>query len=196
MDAGHDFTATPVLAGRLVRLEPLTRDHAPAVLAAADDDEVFRWLPFVRPRTPADAETLLARYLDGPTVPWVQVDASTGDVIGMTTFYEVDAAMRTVAIGWTWLARRAWRTGVNTEAKLLLMRRAFDDLGCVRVVWHTDIRNERSQAAIARLGAQREGVMRKHKLRPDGSWRDTVTFSMLDDEWPAARDDLEARLGR
>ena len=196
MDAGHDFTATPVLAGLLVRLEPLAPDHAPAVLAAADDEEVFRWLPFVRPRTPADAETLVARYLDGPTVPWVQVDAATGDVIGMTTFYEVDAAMRTVAIGWTWLARRAWRTGVNTEAKLLLMRRAFDDLGCVRVVWHTDIRNERSQAAIARLGAQREGVMRKHRLRPDGSWRDTVTFSMLDDEWPAARDDLEARLGR
>ena len=196
MDAEHDFTATPVLAGRLVRLEPLTRDHAPAVLAAADDDEVFRWLPFVRPRTLSGAETLVARYLDGPTVPWVQVDAATGDVIGMTTFYEVDAAMRTVAIGWTWLARRAWRTGVNTEAKLLLMRRAFDDLGCVRVVWHTDIRNERSQAAIARLGAQREGVMRKHRLRPDGSWRDTVTFSMLDDEWPAARDDLEARLGR
>ncbi|KAA1379764.1 GNAT family N-acetyltransferase [Aeromicrobium fastidiosum] len=196
MDAGHDFTATPVLAGRLVRLEPLTPEHAPDVLAAADDDEVFRWLPFVRPRTLAEAETLVSRYLDGPTVPWVQVDAAAGDVIGMTTFYDVDAAMRTVAIGWTWLARRAWRTGVNTEAKLLLMRRAFDDLGCVRVVWHTDIRNERSQAAIARLGAQREGVMRKHKLRPDGSWRDTVTFSMLDDEWPAARAALEARLGR
>ena len=114
----------------------------------------------------------------------------------MTSYYEVDAAQRTVAIGWTWLARRVWRTGVNTEAKLLLLRRAFDDLGCVRVVWHTDIRNERSQAAIARLGAQREGVMRKHKLRPDGSWRDTVTFSMLDDEWPAARAALEDRLAR
>jgi RimJ/RimL family protein N-acetyltransferase len=203
VDPSPDVHARPVLAGAHVRLEPLTPEHAPALLAAADDDEVFRWLPFVRPRSLADAEALVARYLDGPLVPWVQVaiggDAegdTVGDVVGMTSYYDVDATLRTVAIGWTWLARRAWRTGVNTEAKLLLLRRAFDDLGCVRVVWHTDIRNERSQAAIARLGAQREGVMRKHRIRPDGSWRDTVTFSMTDDEWPAAREALAARLDR
>lgn len=195
-DAHPDFWARPVLAGSLVRLEPLTSDHAPAVLAAADDDEVFRRLTFARPRTLLDAEALVARYLDQPVVPWVQVDVASGDVVGMTTFYDVDPAQLTVAIGWTWLARRAWRTGINTEAKLLLLRRAFDDLGCVRVVWHTDILNERSQAAISRLGAQREGVMRKHKLRPDGTWRDTVTFSMTDDEWPDARARLAARLVR
>ena len=188
-----DFGAAPVLAGSYVRLEPLEPRHAPALLAAADDDAVFAHLSFVRPRTLADAEALVERYVSGPLVPWVQVEVATGEVVGMTSYYDVDAAMRTVAIGWTWLARRVWRTGVNTEAKLLLLRRAFDDLGCVRVVWHTDIRNERSQAAIARLGAQREGVMRKHKLRPDGSWRDTVTFSMLDDEWPAAHRALVAR---
>ncbi|KQX71760.1 GNAT family N-acetyltransferase [Aeromicrobium sp. Root472D3] len=192
----RDVTDRPVLSGTHVRLEPLAPEHAPALLAAADDDEVFRWLTFLRPRTPADADAMVSRYLDGPAVPWVQVDATTGDVLGMTAFYDVDPAMRTVAIGWTWLARRAWRSGVNTEAKLLLMRRAFDDLGCVRVVWHTDARNERSQAAIARLGARREGVLRKHRLRPDGSWRDTVTFSMLDDEWPVARAALESRLTR
>ena len=186
VDPHPDVHARPVLAGAHVRLEPLTRDHAPTVLAAADDDEVFRWLTFVRPRTLADAEAVVGRYLDGPTVPWVQVDAATGEVVGMTAYYDVDASQRTVAIGWTWLSRRAWRTGINTEAKLLLLRRAFDDLGCVRVVWHTDVRNERSQAATSRLGAQREGVLRKHRLRPDGSWRDTVVFSMLDDEWPAA----------
>jgi RimJ/RimL family protein N-acetyltransferase len=191
-----DFGAAPVLTGSLVRLEPLTPRHAPALLAAADDDEVFRWLTFVRPRTLLEAEALVERYLGQPVVPWAQVDVSTGDVVGMTSYYEIDPAMRTVAIGWTWLARRAWRSGINTEAKLLLLRRAFDDLGCVRVVWHTDIRNERSQAAIARLGAQREGVLRKHKLRPDGSWRDTVTFSMLDDEWPTARAVLEDKLAR
>lgn len=195
-DATTDFTANPVLEGTLVRLEPLTRAHAPGVLAAADDDEVFRWLTILRPRSLAEAEAVVDRYLSMPVVPWVQVDAATGDVIGLTTYYEVDATLRTVAIGWTWLARRAWRTGVNTEAKVLLLRRAFDDLGCVRVVWHTDIRNERSQAAIARLGAQREGVMRKHKIRTDGSWRDTVTFSMTDDDWPTAGPALEARLVR
>ena len=191
-----DFHATPVLAGSSVRLEPLTREHASALLAAADDDAVFAHLTFVRPRTLADAEEVVDRYLSGPQVPWVQVEVASGEVVGMTSYYDVDAGLRTVAIGWTWLARRVWRTGVNTEAKLLLLSRAFDDLGCVRVVWHTDIRNERSQAAIARLGAQREGVMRKHKLRPDGSWRDTVTFAMIDDEWPAARAALEDRLAR
>ena len=192
----EDFFRTPTLTGDHVRLEALTHEHAPGLLAAADDDEVFRWLPLVRPRTSADAEALVARYLPGPTVPWVQVDLRTGDVVGMTTYYDVDAALRTVAIGWTWLGRRAWRSGINTEAKLLLLRRAFDDLGCVRVVWHTDIRNERSQTAIARLGAVREGVLRKHRIRRDGSWRDTVTFSMLDDEWPAARAALGDRLTR
>lgn len=194
--AGPDFWANPVLVGDHVRLEPLEPGHAPALLAAADDDEVFRRLTFARPRTLDDADALVRRYLDLPVVPWVQVDTRDGTVVGMTTFYEVDPALLTVAIGWTWLGRRAWRTGINTEAKLLLLRRAFDDLGCVRVVWHTDILNERSQAAIARLGAQREGVMRKHRIRRDGSWRDTVTFSMTDDDWPAARTALEARLAR
>jgi RimJ/RimL family protein N-acetyltransferase len=196
VDPLTDFRAAPVLTGTFVRLEPLTAQHAAALLAAADDDAVFAHLTFVRPRTLADAEALVERYLTGPDVPWVQVEVATGQVVGLTSDYEVDAALRTVAIGWTWLSRRVWRTGVNTEAKLLLLRRAFDDLGCVRVVWHTDIRNERSQAAIARLGARREGVLRKHKLRPDGSWRDTVTFSMLDDEWPAARVALKDTLAR
>jgi len=196
LDPLTDFHAAPVLTGSFVRLEPLVPQHAAALLAAADDDAVFAHLTFLRPRTQADAEALVERYVSGPDVPWVQVDVATGDVVGMTTYYEVDAAQRTVAIGWTWLASRVWRTGVNTEAKLLLLRRAFDDLGCVRVVWHTDVRNERSQAAISRLGAQREGVLRKHRLRPDGSWRDTVVFSMLDDEWPAAHATLEARLTR
>jgi RimJ/RimL family protein N-acetyltransferase len=189
-----DFAATPTLTGRHVRLESLTPAHAPALLAAADDDGVFEWLTFARPTTRADAEALVARYLSQPVVPWVQVDVRTDDVVGMTTYYDVDAELRTVAIGWTWLARRAWRSGINTEAKLLLLMRAFEDLGCVRVVWHTDIRNERSQAAIARLGAVREGILRKHKIRRDGSWRDTVLFSMTPAGGPPPRDALEARL--
>jgi RimJ/RimL family protein N-acetyltransferase len=190
-----EFVATPTLAGTHVRLEALTVEHAAGVLAAADDDEVFAWQAFDRPRTPADAEALVDFYLaKSDAHAWAQVDAATGEVAGLTTFYDVDPGLRTVAIGWTWIGRRHWRTGLNTEAKLLLLRRAFDDLGCVRVVWHVDILNERSQRAVARLGAQREGVLRKHKRRRDGSWRDTVTFSMLDDEWLAARAALEARL--
>lgn len=189
-----DWTVTPHLTGNHVELVPMRRDHAPALLAAADDDAVFAWLPVDRPRVLADAEAMVERALSAPGHAWVQVDRASGDVAGMTTYYDVSETARTVAIGWTWLGRRFWRTGVNTEAKLLLLRHAFDALGCVRVVWHTDEHNHRSQAAIARLGAQREGVLRKHKQRRDGSWRDTHLFSMLDDEWPEARQALERRL--
>lgn len=195
MTTDHDFVATPTLTGRHVRLEALTPDHAPGLLAASDDDEVFRWQAFHRPRTLADAEALVELYLAKPDAhPWAQIDLASGEVAGLTTYYDVDPALRTVAIGWTWIGSRFWRTGLNTESKLLLLRRAFDDLGCVRVVWHVDIFNERSQAAVSRLGAHREGVLRKNKIRRDGSWRDTVTYSMLDDEWPAARENLEERL--
>lgn len=190
-----DFHATPVLAGRHVRLEPLTRDHATGVLAAADSDEVFAWLSFTRPTDLASAEQLVAFYLDHPALhPWAQIDVATGRVAGLTTYYDVDPALRTVAIGYTWLGSAHWRSGINTEAKLLLLGRAFDTLDCVRVVWHTDERNARSRSAIERLGGQLEGTMRKHKRRLDGSWRDTVTYSMIDDEWSRARDTLRAAL--
>lgn len=182
------------LEGRHVRLAPLTPAHAPGVLAAADDDAVFEHLTSARPRDAAEAEALVDHYLALPALAWAQLDDASGDVAGLTTYYAVDEALRTVAIGYTWLGRRFWRTPVNTEAKLLLLEHAFETLGCVRVVWHTDERNERSQAAIARLGAQREGVLRKHKRRRDGSWRDTVSYAMLDDEWPAARAALRQRL--
>jgi N-acetyltransferase len=186
-----------VLAGQRVRLEPMALAHAPGLLAAADD-EVFRHLSIVRPRTVPDAERLVRDLLAardaGTMLPWVQVDAKSGEVAGTTSYYEIAPGSRSVAIGHTWLGRRWWRTGVNTEAKLLLLSRAFDVLGAVRVVWHTDVRNERSQTAISRLGARREGILRKHKLRRDGTWRDTVQFAMTDDDWPAARDRLAARL--
>jgi N-acetyltransferase len=189
--------ATPVLAGSYVRLEPMSLDHADGFLAAADD-EVQRHLSIPPLRTADDVTQWVGRVFaardDRTLVPWTQLDARTGEVAGTTSYYEVSPATRSVAIGYTWLGRRWWRTGVNTEAKLLLLRRAFDELGAVRVVWHTDIRNERSQAAITRLGAQREGVLRKHKVRRDGSWRDTVQYAMTDDDWPGVRDRLRARL--
>jgi RimJ/RimL family protein N-acetyltransferase len=124
----------------------------------------------------------------------VQRDAATGEVIGSTSYYEVDDVRRSVAIGYTFLGRPWWRTGVNTEAKLLLLTRAFAELGAVRVVWHTDLRNARSQRAIERLGARREGVLRMHRQRPDGSWRDTVQYAMTVDEWPNAQAGLREML--
>lgn len=192
-----DYRQLPELTGEHVTLRPLHSDDAAGVLAAADDDAVFQWMPIRRPRTLAEAQANVDGYLARTDlVMWAQVDNASGDLAGVTTFYDIDPALRTVAIGHTWLGRKYWRTGINTEAKLLLLTRAFEDLGCVRVVWHTDIYNERSQNAIARLGAEREGVLRKHRIRPDGSWRDTVTYSMTDDEWPAARAALQARLSR
>lgn len=190
-----DYFAAPTLIGQHVRLERLGPQHAAGVLSASDDDEVFAAQAFARPTSLLEAEALVDLYLTKPgTIPWVQIDQASGEVAGLTTYYDINPALRTVAIGSTWLGRRFWRTGVNTEAKLLLLRHAFDDLDCARVVWHVDILNERSQAAVERIGGVREGVLRKHKIRRDGSWRDTVLFSMTDDEWPTARDALEQRL--
>ena len=184
------------LVGERVTLAPLSLDHAPGLLLAADDDAVFtRWHSTARPRTVEGSREMVRGYLQRQGhVAWVQL--VDGAPAGVTTYYEVVPAQRTVAIGSTWLSRRHQRTGVNTGAKLLLLTRAFETLGCVRVVWHTDVLNLQSQRAIEGLGAQREGLLRKHKLRLDGTWRDTVQYAMTDDDWPAARSALHARLHR
>ena len=201
--------AMPILAGKLIRLAPMTIDDAPGYLAAAgtgeDAQEVFRWLS-PKPGSNSVPQSLddarvhvmaaLAARARGERFPYAQFDAVSGEFAGTTSLYEVAPATRTLAIGHTWLGRRWWRSGHNTESKLLLLRYAFDQLGAVRVVWHTDIYNERSQAAIARLGATREGVLRKHRLRQDGSWRDTVQYAMTDDDWPDVRRNLAERLAR
>jgi RimJ/RimL family protein N-acetyltransferase len=197
-----EWYAMPVLAGRLIRLEPITVEHAPGYLAAAgtgeDAEEVFRWLALWPPKTVEDARTQILTSLGtrarGERFSYAQVDARTGEVAGTTSFYDVNPGLRTMGIGHTWLGRRWWRTGHNTESKLLMMTYAFEHLGVARLVWHTDLHNERSQAAIARLGATREGELRKHRFRRDGSWRTTVQYSMTDDDWPDARERLTARL--
>ncbi len=182
---------SPDLAGDEVKLVQLRPHHAAGVLAAADDDEVFRWMSFRRPADMPDAEALVDRYLTTPgQVAWAQIDQRSNELAGVTTYYDIDPVNRSVAIGSTWLGKRFWRTPVNTEAKLLLLARAFDELGAARVVWHADSMNQRSLDAIERLGATREGTLRKHRIRFDGSWRDTAVASMLDDEWPAARERL------
>lgn len=193
----EDWYRAPTLTGSIVRLEPLSLDHAEGLARTADDPEIFEHVRGWDVMTPDVAAERIARTRALPhVVPWAQIDLRTGEVAGMTAYHDLDPAWRTVAIGHTWIARRFWRTGLNTEAKLLLLQRAFDVLGCVRVAWHTDVRNSRSQTAIARLGAVREGVLRKHKPRDDGSWRDTVVYSMTDDEWPAARERLAGMLRR
>ncbi|WP_433175078.1 GNAT family N-acetyltransferase [Actinoallomurus sp. CA-150999] len=190
----------PVLDGRHVRLEPLGPEHAEGLFEAGKDPEVWRWLNV---RQPADldearrmVENDLAQVARGTRLPWVQIDAATGEVAGTTSYYEIEPAHRGLCIGHTWIGARWQRTALNTEAKLLLLERAFNVLGAGRVGWHTHHRNERSQRAIERLGAQREGVLRSHRILPDGSVRDTVCYSMIPAEWPAARDRLRARLGR
>ena len=202
MTTPEDWYCLPVQHGRLIRLEPLTIEHAPGYLAAAGTgdvaQEVFRWMNPGAPGNLADAQEQIAKALAaralGGRFAYAQIDALSGEVAGSTSLYDVYPALRTLAIGHTWLGRAWWRTGANTESKWMLLRYAFDELGAARVVWHTDIYNERSQAAIARLGATREGVLRKHRIRRDGSWRDTVQFSMTDEDWPVVRDRLNGRL--
>lgn len=192
----------PTLVGEHVTLRPLVQQDAAAWLGALGDDrtasELWAWMSVPRPRSDADAATVVADHLARQearqSVCFTQLDSVTGRLVGLTTYYDINPALRTLAIGWTWIARPYWSTGINPESKLLLLRRAFDDLGAVRVVWHVDVRNERSQAAVQKLGATREGLLRKHRIRPDGSWRDTVQLAMTDDDWPAARERLHERL--
>jgi RimJ/RimL family protein N-acetyltransferase len=199
--------AMPVLRGCRIRLEPLTLEHVPGYLAAAGSGEaaaeVFRWLSppggaLAQPVSIEDAvrhiADALAARARGARLPYAQIDAVTGEFAGTTSFYELNPALLSLGVGHTWLGQQWWRTGHNTEAKLLMMTFAFETLGAARVVWHTDIFNIRSQAAIERLGAVREGVLRKHRRRRDGTWRDTVQYAMVDDDWPAAKDVLTHRL--
>ncbi|GAB3847469.1 GNAT family protein [Micromonospora andamanensis] len=187
-----------MLRGAHVLLEPLDEAHTDELYAATDDAEVWQHLSRPLPTGPEQVREVivaaLAEQHRQERVAWAQRCAVTGAIVGTTSYYEIDPERRSVAIGHTMLGRPWWRTGINTEAKLLLLARAFEELDAVRVVWHTDIRNERSQRAIERLGATREGVLRMHRLRPDGSWRDTVQYSMTVDEWPKAQVSLRERL--
>ncbi len=181
-----------VLQGQHVRLEPLTHDHVPDLLVAAQDDDVWTWMPVERPRTEQDVRRLVDAQPGNPV--WaVVVD---GRAAGTTSYLDVDLAVSGLEIGWTWYQRELWATSVNPECKLLLLGHAFDDLGAERVTLKTDGRNSRSQAAIRKLGCRYDGTLRHHRLRPDGTVRDTTYFSLLATEWPAARDGLHRRLGR
>jgi RimJ/RimL family protein N-acetyltransferase len=184
------------LEGGLVALEPLETTHADDLYAASRDDAVWRWLPRRRPsRTEFDAliATALAERDAGREVPFATVDRASGRAIGSTRYLALRPEHRGLEIGWTWLDPAHWSTGANVESKLLLLEHAFDRLACIRVEFKTDARNERSRAALAALPARFEGVFRRHMVVPDGL-RDSAYYSVVADEWPQVRDNLDRRL--
>ena len=183
------------LVGERVVLEWLDPAHAPGLHAAVAHPQVWQHLTMPLPPNVAAMRAYIEAALhDEDRVPYAIRDAASGDVLGTTSYYGIGEKHRCIAIGHTIVGAAHWGSGVNVEAKLLLLTRAFDELGAERVELHTDIRNRRSQRAIERLGATREGILRRHRLRPDGTWRDTVLYALTAADWPAARASLRARL--
>lgn len=187
---------TPTLVGPQVRLEPLSLDHVEALEAAAADGELWK-LWFTSIPAPggmrAYVEGALARRDAGSAMPFVVRDAN-GGVVGSTRYGHLEPENRRLEIGWTWYAKRVQRTALNTAAKRLLLAHAFETMGCGSVEFRTSWFNHASRAAIARLGAKQDGVLRNHLRMPDGSYRDTVVFSILASEWPMVRTHLDHRL--
>ena len=184
-----------VLRGRHVTLEPLAEDHAAGLLEACADDETWAYLPRPRPRSLDEVREMIRdAALEGDAIAFAIVPAMTGIASGSTRYLDIDRVHRTLEIGWTWIGPAWQRTAVNTECKLLLLAHAFDDLGAHRVTLKTDGRNVRSQRAIERIGALREGVLRRHRICWDGHVRDTVYFGVTDLDWPRVREGLLAKL--
>ena len=192
------FETTPTLRGRWVTLEPLERSHLPALVEAASDGELWRlWYTSVpSPENAASyVDTALAQRDAGQSLPFVVRDAG-GTIVGSTRYCNISAPNRRVEIGYTWYAKRVQRTALNTEAKRLLLTHAFETLDCQVVQLCTHWFNQQSRAAIARLGAKQDGVLRNHMIMPDGSSRDTVVFSIIASEWPAVKHHLDYLMAR
>jgi RimJ/RimL family protein N-acetyltransferase len=191
---------TPVtLEGSVVRLEPIRREHAEIFWEIAKDalDDIFQWIPY-RMQTREDFQTLVERIFDeqnrGESVAFATVERASGQVIGSTRFMNIDRLNRRVEIGSTWIVPAWQRTAVNTEAKFIMLRQAFEVWQCIRVELKTDALNQRSRNAILRVGAKEEGTLRKHVITWTGRVRDSVYFSILDTEWPEAKSALEQKL--
>lgn len=185
------------LENDFVALEPLTLDHVPDLEAAAADGELWNLrVTYVPPpgAMRSYVETALAMQATGDSLPFAVRDKRDGAIAGSTRYYDFKPDVPRVLIGYTWYGASRQRTHVNTACKLLLAGHAFDALGCAAVGWETDILNTRSQRAIERLGAHRDGVLRQHKLRHDGTIRDSVEYSVIAAEWPAMRARLVAKL--
>ena len=193
------FIEPVTLKGGHAALEPLAREHAEGLRRAAADGELWRlWYTSV----PAPEKTaayidaaLQSRERDG-AMPFAVRETPSGEIVGCTRYFHVDAASRRLEIGYTWYARRVQRTALNTECKLLLLGHAFERLKCIAVEFRTHWFNHASREAILRLGAKQEGVLRNHQISPDGSYRDTVVFSIVESEWPAVKQHLGYTLER
>ncbi|NGY03530.1 GNAT family N-acetyltransferase [Solimonas terrae] len=194
-----DFAAPdlPVLSGEHVRLEPLQAMHLDALIAVGSDPAIWAWYP-ESAATPDGmrrfVEVSLAARAAGTALPFVQIDAASGRIIGSTRFGAFDQRHRRAEIGWTWLAPAYQRTPINTESKYLMLRHAFEALGLMRVEFKTDVLNEKSRRALKRIGASEEGVFRRHMLTESGRVRDSVYFSVVDVEWPHVKRHLETLL--
>ena len=188
------------LTGRTVRLEPLAEAHVPDLALAGQDEDIWRHMLYGNIQTEDQmrswVQDLLSRQARGADLPFAVIHLETACAIGATRYMEIRPKDLALEIGGTWYAPAYQRTAVNTECKYLLLRHAFEEWGCVRVQFKTDLLNERSQRAIERLGAVREGVLRNHMITPEGRLRDSVYYSILDTEWPAVKSRLEEFLRR
>jgi N-acetyltransferase len=189
--------APVILTGRHVRLEPLTLEHAAGLAEVGLDDDLWKWIP-TPVRTPEEmsayVQTALQEQAAGSALPFALIEKSSGRVVGSTRYANIERVHHRLEIGWTWVARPWQRTAINTEAKYLLLRHAFETLKCMRVELKTDSLNEKSRAAILRIGAREEGTFRKHMVTASGRIRHTLYFSIVDSEWPEVKARLEARL--
>lgn len=187
------------LEGSMVRLEPIRREHAEIFWQVARDslDDIFQWIPY-RVKTREDFQRLVEKIFEeqerGDSVAFATVERGSGQVIGSTRFMNIDRANRRVEIGSTWIIPKWQRTRVNTEAKYLMLRHAFEVWKCIRVELKTDALNQKSRNAILRIGAKEEGTLRRHVITWTGRVRDSVYFSILDSEWPSVRTTLEQKL--
>ncbi len=187
------------LRGRCAALEPLAREHAAGLQRAAAEGKLWQlWYTSVPgpDATEAYIEAALKMREDLGAMPFVVRDNSDGEIVGCTRYFNVDAANRRLEIGYTWYATRAQRTAINTECKLLLLGHAFEKLKCIAVEFRTHWFNQASRAALARIGAKQDGVLRNHQIAADGSYRDTVVFSIIESEWPAVKRHLGFLLAR
>ncbi|MBW7985098.1 GNAT family N-acetyltransferase [Enterobacillus tribolii] len=181
---------TPVLSGRLAELRPLRQEHAPLLLNAAADGELWNMTLTVVPG-PDSVDAYISKAAEGEragsVMPFVIVRKTDNVVVGSTRFWKIDRVNRKLEIGHTWLSASVQRSGINTEAKFLLLSHAFEVMHCVRVQFTTDELNARSRAAILRIGAVQEGIVRHERIMPDGRKRNSVRFSIIDDEWPQVK---------
>ena len=196
----NEMIVQPVtLTGEHVQLEPMLAAHRDALSEVGLDEELWRWIP-VPVRTPEEmsayVDAALADQASGVSLPFTIIERASGKVIGSTRYANIERVHRRVEIGWTWVAPAWQRTAVNTECKYLLMRHAFEALGCIRVELKTDSLNEKSRNAILRIGARQEGVFRNHMITASGRIRHSAYFSVVDSEWPTVKARLEEKLKR